>query len=61
MVSAAGGKKGYVCKPRHRVYKALRRQGKTKEAAARIANAGCTKAGRVWMAKKAALTRKRRR
>lgn len=58
MVSAKGGKHGYVCRTRHRVYRALRRQGYTKEKAARIANAGCTKLGRKKMAKKAARTRK---
>lgn len=60
MVSAKGGKHGYVVRSRHDVYRALRRQGKTKTAAARIANAGRTKIGRKMMAKKAASTRKRR-
>lgn len=68
MVSSAGGRKGYVCKGRHNVYKALRRQGKSKALAAAIANAGCTKhtdgtrlePGRKRMAKKAARTRKAR-
>lgn len=61
MVSAKGGKHGFVCRRRHDVYRALRRQGKTKSAAARIANEGCTQAGRTAMARKAATTRKRRR
>lgn len=60
MVSAKGGKYGYVVRSRHDVYRALRRGGKTKTAAARIANAGRTKVGRKIMAKKAASTRKRR-
>lgn len=60
MVSSAGGRKGYVCRGRHNVYKALRRQGKSKALAAAIANAGCTKPGRKRMAKKAARTRKAR-
>lgn len=60
MVSAKGGKHGYVVRSRHDVYRALRRQGKTKTVAARIANAGRTKIGRKMMAKKAASTRKRR-
>lgn len=61
MVSAKGGKHGYVARSRHDVYRALRRQGKTKTAAARIANAGRTKVGRKVMARKAAATRKRKR
>lgn len=60
MVSSAGGRKGYVCKGRHDVYKALRRQGKSKSLAAAIANAGCKSPGRKRMAKKAARTRKAR-
>jgi hypothetical protein len=60
MVSAKGGKFGYVRPDRQDVYRALRRQGKTKKAAARIANAGGTHVQRVAMAKKAARTRKRR-
>jgi uncharacterized protein (DUF302 family) len=57
MVSARGGKHGFVFRNRHDVYRALRRQGKTKEDAAQIANAGHTKTGRTTMAKKAAATR----
>lgn len=60
MVSARGGKFGYVEKSRQDVYKALRKQGATKEKAARIANAGITKIGRKKMARKAAATRKMR-
>lgn len=61
MVSARGGKYGYVVRSRHDVYRALRRQGKTKTAAAKIANAGRTKVGRVAMARKAAATRRKKR
>jgi len=57
MVSARGGKHGYVVRSRQNVYKALRRQGKSKSTAARIANAGRTKVGRVAMARKAARSR----
>jgi len=60
MVSDKGGKFGYVVKSRQDVYKALRRQGMSKEKAARIANAGKTHAQRSRMAKQAARTRKRR-
>ena len=59
MVSSAGGRKGYVAPGRHRAYRALRRKGKSKSVAARIANAGRTRAGRSRMARKAARTRKR--
>lgn len=61
MVSDKGGKKGYVVKSRQDVYKALRRQGMTKTAAAKIANAGKSKSGRSKMAKKAARTRRGRK
>jgi hypothetical protein len=60
MVSARGGRHGYVARSRHRAYRALRRKGKSKRSAARIANAGRTRAGRVIMARKAAATRRRR-
>lgn len=60
MVSDAGGKKGFVYKNRQDVYRALRRQGKSKAVAAAIANEGHTKSGRSRMAKKAARTRKMR-
>jgi hypothetical protein len=59
MVSDRGGKFGFVYKSRQNVYRKL--VGKYgKEGAARIANAGRTKAGRSAMAKKAARTRKRK-
>jgi hypothetical protein len=61
MVSDRGGKYGYVVKSRQDVYRALRREGKSKSAAARIANAGRSRAARSRMAKKAARTRKRRK
>jgi hypothetical protein len=60
MVSSRGGKHGFVYKSRHDVYRALRRQGKSKKVAAMIANAGRNKVARSNMAKKAARTRKRR-
>lgn len=60
MVSARGGKHGYVARSRHDAYRALRRKGASKSKAARIANAGRTRTGRVVMARKAAVTRKRR-
>jgi uncharacterized protein (DUF302 family) len=60
MVSDKGGKFGYVVKTRQDVYRALRRQGKSKTVAAKIANAGRTSAARHRMGKKAARTRKAR-
>lgn len=60
MVSSRGGKYGYVVRSRHSVYRALRRDGKSKKVAAMIANAGDTAAKRSAMARKAARTRKRR-
>ena len=60
MVSAKGGKFGFVYTSRHNVYRALRRQGKSKTVAAKIANAGRSHSSRSRMAKKAARTRKRR-
>lgn len=60
MVSARGGKFGFVYKSRQNVYRALRRQGKSKTVAAKIANAGRTHGARSRMAKKAARTRKSR-
>lgn len=56
----AGGRHGNIPRSRSRAYEALRRKGMPKSRAARIANAGITKAGRVAMARKAARTRKRR-
>lgn len=60
MVSDRGGKHGYVVKSRQNVYRALRRQGKSKSVAARISNAGRTRSARSRMAKKAARTRRSR-
>lgn len=61
MVSARGGKWGYVHRSRHKAYRGMRRKGTmTKSKAARIANAGLTHAARSRMARKAARTRKRR-
>lgn len=52
MVSAAGGRKGFVYRSRHRAYRALRRKGMSKSMAARISNEGRTFAGRSAMARK---------
>lgn len=61
MVSDKGGKKGFVYRTRHKAYRGIRKATSlTREAAARIANAGRTRAGRSAMAKKAAATRRRR-
>jgi hypothetical protein len=60
VVSAKGGRHGFVYKARQKVYRALRRGGASKEKAARIANAGKTGAKRSAMARKAAKTRKKR-
>lgn len=60
MVSDRGGKYGYVVRSRQNVYRALRRKGASKSKAARIANAGRLRVGRVRMARKAARTRKAR-
>lgn len=57
MVSSRGGKYGYVTKSRQRVYLALRRQGKSKASAAKIANAGRTHAARSAMSRRAAAHR----
>lgn len=61
MVSSKGGRHGYVAKSRHRVYRALRRKGMSKEKAARISNAGVTSGARKRMARRAARTRRLRR
>lgn len=61
MVSAKGGRHGYVAKSKQKVYKALRRQGASKSKAARIANAGVTAAQRSRMSRKAARTRRSKR
>jgi hypothetical protein len=58
MVSARGGKYGFVYRSRQRVYKALRRQGKSKTVAAKIANGGRFHVQRSRMARKAARTRR---
>lgn len=55
------GKRLRSITPKRRgVYEKLRSRGLSKRSAARIANAGKTKAGRSKMARKAAKTRKRR-
>lgn len=56
-----GRKMGHIAQGRRDVYEALRRHGHTKKSAAKIANAGKTKAGRKSMANKAARTRKAHR
>ena len=61
MVSAKGGKAGFVYPDRHDVYRALRKKGFSKKAAAAISNEGHTKAGRKAMAAKGARKRKGRR
>jgi hypothetical protein len=61
MVSARGGKFGYVHASRHRAYKGIRRKGSSKTKAAKIANAGRTFAARSAMARKGWRTRKRKR
>jgi uncharacterized protein (DUF302 family) len=53
-------KKRGITSGRVDAYEALRAQGMSKKKAAKIANAGKTKAGRSAMAKKAARTRGRR-
>lgn len=61
MVSSRGGKYGYVVRSRHKAYRSMRRKGgMSKAKAARIANAGATRAARSRMARKAARTRKAR-
>lgn len=60
MVSDRGGRYGFVYKSRQRVYRALRRQGKSKRISAMIANAGRFHPARSAMARKGARTRKRR-
>ena len=57
MVSAAGGRKGFVYRSRHKAYRALRRKGMSKSAAARISNEGRTFGGRSAMARKGARKR----
>lgn len=61
MVSSRGGRWGFVYRSRHRAYRGMRRKrGMTKSKAARISNAGLTRAQRSRMARKAARTRRRR-
>jgi hypothetical protein len=60
MVSARGGRWGFVYRSRQDVYRALRRKGASKSKAARISNAGLTFPQRSRMARKAARTRQRR-
>lgn len=60
MVSDKGGKYGFVYASRQDVYRALRRKGKSKRVAAKIANEGRFHPARVLMARKAAQTRKTR-
>lgn len=60
MVSARGGKYGFVYRSRHHAYRGIRRSVASKSKAARIANAGRTRAQRSAMARKAARTRKAR-
>lgn len=60
MVSARGGRYGFVYRSRHSTYRALRRKGASKTKAARISNAGRSSSGRSHMARKAAKTRRRR-
>lgn len=60
MVSDRGGKYGYVPKSRQDVYRALRRKGKSKKVAAKIANAGRTHLQRSAMAKRGAAHRRAR-
>jgi hypothetical protein len=57
MVSAAGGRKGFVYTSRHSAYRALRRKGKSKSVAAAISNAGRSFGGRSRMARKGARRR----
>ena len=57
MVSARGGKHGFVYGSRHSAYRALRRKGHSKQSAARISNAGRTLGGRSRMARKGARRR----
>ena len=60
IVSSRGGRYGYVAKTRQSTYRALRKHGASKSKAARISNAGVTRAGRSTMARRAAATRRRR-
>lgn len=57
MVSSRGGRHGFVTRTRHRAYRALRKRGFSKSAAAAISNAGRTFAGRSRMSRKGARRR----
>jgi len=61
MVSARGGRYGFVYRSRHSAYRAIRGKGSSKTKAAKISNAGRTFAQRSAMARKAAKTRRRRK
>lgn len=61
MVSARGGKYGFVYRSRQKVYRALRRKGASKAKAARIANGGVNPVQRSRMSRKAARTRRSKR
>lgn len=60
MVSARGGKYGFVYPARQNVYRALRRKGYSKTKAARISNAGRSKLARKAMGHRAAAHRRAR-
>lgn len=60
IVSARGGKHGFVYTSRHKAYRRLRSKGMSKSKAARIANRGRTFAGRSSMARKGWAKRRRR-
>jgi hypothetical protein len=61
IVSARGGKYGFVYTSRHKAYRRLRSKGMSKTQAARIANRGRTFAGRSAMARKGWAGRRRKR
>jgi hypothetical protein len=52
MVSAAGGKAGYVAASQHDVYRALRRKGYSKTKSAKIANSKARRRGRARRARR---------
>jgi hypothetical protein len=60
MVSARGGKYGFVYRERQATYLALRRHGKSKSEAARISNGGRTHIQRSRMSRQGAMTRRTR-
>jgi hypothetical protein len=61
VVSSRGGKYGFVYKSRQNVYRALRRKGKSKTVAAKIANGGHTHIQRSRMSRKGARNRRSKR